>query len=130
MLPVYLNNHEVIRFLAPQITDSRAIIPPIGLPVREPGDKPVAIFVDRENTWIIDEAKLYYPNAEFHVDNTPNGNPALYRCSFRLKIFSDCKVYLSAIGWATARKANRCSFMMKNQSELIGRVSRRSPLLS
>ena len=75
---VYLNNHEIIRFIAPQVTESQAIVPPIGLPVRELGDKPVAIFVDRENTWIIDEAKLYYPNAEFHVDNTPNGNPALY----------------------------------------------------
>ena len=75
---VYLNNHEVIRFLAPQITDSRGIIPPIGLPVRETGDKPVAIFVDTESTWIVDEAKLLYPYAQFRVDNTPAGNPALY----------------------------------------------------
>lgn len=75
---MYLNNHEVIRFLAPQITDSQSIIPPIGLPVREPGDKPVAIFVDQNSTWIIDEAKRLYPEAQFHVDNTPGGNPALY----------------------------------------------------
>jgi 4-amino-4-deoxy-L-arabinose transferase-like glycosyltransferase len=75
---VYLNNHEVIRFLAPQITDSHAIVPPIGLPVRAPGDKPVAIFVDPQSTWIIDEAKRLYPNAQFHIDNTPSGNPALY----------------------------------------------------
>jgi 4-amino-4-deoxy-L-arabinose transferase-like glycosyltransferase len=75
---VFLNNHEVIRFLAPQITDSHAIIPPIGLPVREPGDKPVAIFVDPQNTWIIDEAKRLYPNAQFRVDKTPSGNPAIY----------------------------------------------------
>jgi 4-amino-4-deoxy-L-arabinose transferase-like glycosyltransferase len=75
---MYLNNHEVIRFLAPQITNSRVIVPPIGLPVREPGDKPVAIFVDLQNLWIIDEAKLFYPNADFRVDNNPNGRPALY----------------------------------------------------
>jgi len=75
---VYLNNYEVIRYLAPQITDSRGIIPPIGLPIREPGDKPVAIFVDRDNTWIIDEAKQLYPNANFQVDKSPSGNPALY----------------------------------------------------
>lgn len=75
---VYLNNHEVIHFMAPQITDSRGIIPPIGLPVREPGDRPVAIFVDPDSTWIIDQAKQFYPNAQFRVDNTPGGNPALY----------------------------------------------------
>jgi len=34
---VFLNNHEIIRYLAPQITDSHGIIPPIGLPVREQG---------------------------------------------------------------------------------------------
>ncbi len=75
---VYLNNYEVVRYLAPQITDSRGIIPPIGLPLREPGDKPVALFVDRENTWIIDEARQLYPNANYQVDKTPGGNPALY----------------------------------------------------
>jgi 4-amino-4-deoxy-L-arabinose transferase-like glycosyltransferase len=75
---VFLNNHEVIHFLAPKITDSRGIIPPIGLPVREPGDKPVAIFIDVNNTWIFDEAKQFYPNAHFRIDTMPSGNPALY----------------------------------------------------
>ena len=75
---VFLDNNPIIHFLSPQVTDSHTIIPPIGLPVREPGDKPVAIFAERESTWIIDEAKLLYPNAQFRVDNTPNGNPALY----------------------------------------------------
>jgi 4-amino-4-deoxy-L-arabinose transferase-like glycosyltransferase len=75
---LYLNNHEVIRFLAPQITDSRGIIPPSGLPVRETGDKPVAIFVDLDSTWIIDEAKQLYPNAQFRVDHSPSGNASLY----------------------------------------------------
>jgi len=75
---VYLNDDPVVQFLAPQITDSRSIIPPIGLPVRETGDKPVAIFMESENTWIVEQAKLLYPNAQFRVDNTPAGNPALY----------------------------------------------------
>ncbi len=75
---MYLNNHEVIRFLAPQVTDSQAIITPIGLPVREPGDRPVAIFVDPQNTWIIDEAHRYYPDAEFREDTSPNGSVVLY----------------------------------------------------
>ncbi|MBI5351803.1 MAG: glycosyltransferase family 39 protein [Chloroflexi bacterium] len=75
---VYLHDHEIIRFLDPQITDSLGIIPPIGLPVRDSGDKPVAIFVDGNNSWIVEEALKLYPNAQFHLDNTPNGNPALY----------------------------------------------------
>jgi 4-amino-4-deoxy-L-arabinose transferase-like glycosyltransferase len=75
---MYLHNHEIIRFLAPQVT-SKIIITPIGLPVREPGDRPVVIFVDRDNTWIVDEAKYYYPDAEQVIDTTPSGNPALYQ---------------------------------------------------
>ena len=75
---MYLDNNTIINFLAPQVTDSHAINPPIGLPVREPGDKPVAIFADYASTWIIDEAKQLYPNAQFRLDNTPSGKPALY----------------------------------------------------
>src|SRR5258708_23378425 len=74
---VFLNNHEAIRFIAPQITGSKAIIPPIGLPFREPGDKGVAVFVDIDSTWIIDEAKKFYPDATFRIDTTPSGNPIL-----------------------------------------------------
>ncbi len=75
---VFINDNDIIHFLDPQITDTHGILPPVGLPVREPGDKPVAIFVDPESTWIVDEAKKLYPNAQFHVDNTPEGKPALY----------------------------------------------------
>lgn len=76
---VFLNNHLVIQFLAPEAKNSTAIIPPIGLPVREPGDKPVAIFVDRANTWILEEARRYYPDAEYTTYTMPSGAPALYR---------------------------------------------------
>ena len=41
-------------------------------------DRPVAIFVDRENTWIVDQARRYYPNAEFTTHTTPGGTPVLY----------------------------------------------------
>lgn len=74
---VFLANHEVIEFLAPGV-DAHAIIPPGGLPIHEPGDKPVAIFVDSENTWIIEEAKHYYPNANYRVDTSPDERPVLY----------------------------------------------------
>ncbi|HKZ68943.1 MAG TPA: glycosyltransferase family 39 protein, partial [Anaerolineales bacterium] len=76
---VFLHNHLIIQFLAPEVTDSRAIIPPIGLPVREPGDKPVAIFVDESNTWIVDEARRLYPNARFDTYPRPSGSPVLQR---------------------------------------------------
>lgn len=72
---VFLYNHETIKFLAPQI-DSKPLIPPNGLPVHEPGDKPVMIIVDTENHWIVDEAHVYYPQAEYHTETTPAGNPA------------------------------------------------------
>jgi 4-amino-4-deoxy-L-arabinose transferase-like glycosyltransferase len=74
----FLNNHLVIQFLAPQVQDSKTIVPPVGLPIREAGDRPVAIFVDENNTWISDEARQFYPNASVRVDTMPSGRPALY----------------------------------------------------
>jgi len=74
---VFLNNHLVIQFLAPEVKDSTAIVPPLGLPLHEPGDRPVSIFIDENNTWIVDEARHYYPNAKFSTYTTPNGHPAL-----------------------------------------------------
>lgn len=72
---VFLNNHETIRFLAPAI-ETKPLIPPNGLPIHEPGDKAVMIIVDLDNQWIIDQSHLYYPQAEYHTEQTPNGNPA------------------------------------------------------
>lgn len=75
---MYLDNHPAINFLAPQTVDSRAVVPPDILPIRESGERPVAIFIDQNLQWIVDEARRYYPNAEYTIDTTPAGNPALY----------------------------------------------------
>jgi 4-amino-4-deoxy-L-arabinose transferase-like glycosyltransferase len=75
---VFLNNHEVIRFLAPDINDTKAIIPPVGLPLRDTGDKGAAILVDPNNSWIVEQAHRFYPEAQFTENRSPNGNIALY----------------------------------------------------
>jgi uncharacterized membrane protein len=75
---VYLNNHIVIQFLAPEISGTQTLIPPIGFPLYDIGDRPVAIFVDRSSLWILDQIKLYYPDAQTRIDTAPSGDPALY----------------------------------------------------
>jgi len=74
----YFHNHLVIRFLAPGVQDSREISPPDVLPIRESGDKPVALFVGRENAWVFEQAHHYYPNAQYLVNTNPSGEPVLY----------------------------------------------------
>lgn len=75
---MYFNQHTVIRFLTPQVTRSEWIIPPNIFPIHEPGDQPVALFVDQTNSWIVQEALRYYPNAEVDTDTNPEGTTVLY----------------------------------------------------
>jgi hypothetical protein len=75
---VYLNNHIVIQFLDPDITGTQTLIPPNGFPLLEKGDKAVSIFVDRNSMWILEQVKLYYPDANIRIDTAPSGEPALY----------------------------------------------------
>jgi hypothetical protein len=78
---VYLNNHIVIQFLDPEITGTQTLIPPDGFPLLERGDKAVTIFVDRDSMWILEQVKLYYPDANIRIDTAPSGEPALYTVS-------------------------------------------------
>jgi 4-amino-4-deoxy-L-arabinose transferase-like glycosyltransferase len=73
-----LHNSRVIQFLAPDSQDSRVLPPANPLPLRETGDRPVAIFLDREQTSIAAEVQRYYPNAQQTVSSNPSGDPALY----------------------------------------------------
>jgi hypothetical protein len=75
---VYLNNHIVIQFLAPEIVGTQTLVPPVGFPLSEAGDRPVTILVDPSSLWILDQIKLYYPNAQTRIDTAPSGSPALY----------------------------------------------------
>lgn len=74
---VFIHQHLVVRFLAPKV-ETRLILDADAFPVQEPGDKPVAIVVDPDNMWIVEEARRCYPNARIVVDRDPTGEPILH----------------------------------------------------
>jgi 4-amino-4-deoxy-L-arabinose transferase-like glycosyltransferase len=74
----FLNNHRVIQFLTPEAAASQSLTAPIGLPIRESGDRPVAIIADPDNMWIVNEVRQFYPRAQVRLDARPSGTPALY----------------------------------------------------
>jgi len=71
----FLTNHPSIRFLAPQATDQRRLIMPDVLPVREPPDRPVALFIHPDDAWIFERAKQFYPNAQFETASIGQDKP-------------------------------------------------------
>jgi hypothetical protein len=75
---LYIHNHIVVRFLAPDVKGTKLLLPQDGFPLREPGDRPVAVVVDNENTWALDEARRIYPNAQVLVDASPGGRPMVH----------------------------------------------------
>lgn len=75
---LYIYNHIVVRFLAPEVKGTKLLLPQDGFPLREPGDRPVAVVVDNENIWAVEEAKRIYPNAQVLVDRNPSGNPMVH----------------------------------------------------
>ena len=75
---LYIHDHIVVRFLAPEVKGTKLLLPWDGLPLREPGDRPVAVVVDNENTWAVDEARRVYPRAQVLVDRSPSGNPMVH----------------------------------------------------
>jgi PA14 domain len=77
-LSMFLQNNAVIQFLAPNFEDTKTILPPDVVPLREPGDKSVALFIDREQDWVVGAVRDLYPGASQSVFSDPTGNPALY----------------------------------------------------
>lgn len=75
---LYIHNHIVVRFLAPEVKATKLLLPQDGFPLREPGDRPVAVVVDNENTWAVEQAGRIYPNARVLVDRSPSGNPMVH----------------------------------------------------
>lgn len=75
---LYIYDHIVVRFLAPEVKGTKLLLPQDGFPLREPGDRPVAVVVDNENTWAVEEAKRIYPKAQVIVDRSPSGNPMVH----------------------------------------------------
>lgn len=76
-LSMFMNGHPVIRFLAPG-QDADVIMPPDILPLREPGDRPVAVLLDPQQAWIADEVDRFYPNAQVTIASNPAGAPVQY----------------------------------------------------
>ena len=77
-LSMFLQNHVVIQFLAPDFGETKTILPPDVVPLREPGDKSVALFIDQEQDWVVDAIQDLYPEVRPAVFSDPAGNPALY----------------------------------------------------
>ena len=75
---LYIHNHIVVRFLAPEVKETKLLLPEDGFPLHEPGDRPVAVVVDNENTWALEQARRIYPNAQVLVDASPSGRPMVH----------------------------------------------------
>jgi hypothetical protein len=76
-ISMFLEDHPSIDFLAPGVPSTVLSEPDI-LPLREPGDRPVTVLVDREQSWIAEAVDRFYPNAQLTIDADPDGTPALY----------------------------------------------------
>ncbi len=78
--PLFIN-HPTIDFLVPNITDQRALLLSDPLPIREPPDHPVALFIHPDDVWLFKEAQRLYPQAEFQIINHTAGiyeSPIVY----------------------------------------------------
>lgn len=73
-----LHGERVLEFLAPQARDSRTLLPAEALPLREPGDRSVAVLVEPDQVRLVDEILRYYPQADKIESLNPDGHPELY----------------------------------------------------
>ncbi len=76
-LSMFMHGHPTITFLAPGV-NSAVMAGPDVVPLREPGDRPVAVLVDRQEAWIAEAVDRFYPNAQLSVATDPQGEPAQY----------------------------------------------------
>jgi hypothetical protein len=74
-LSMFLQNDPVIQFTAHDFGATKLILPPDGLPLREPGDKAVVVFLDLFQDWALDGIPNLYPAAKHSVVSDPLGNP-------------------------------------------------------
>jgi hypothetical protein len=76
--PLYVE-HPSIRFLAPEVHDQRPLDLPDALPIRQPADRPAALFIHPDDRWVYDAAQSLYPAATFKTVYGPAGRtPVLY----------------------------------------------------
>lgn len=71
----FFYKHPTLRFIAPDVTAYKRWDVSGGLPFREPGEKPLFIFLDSQKRSDFLEAQRYYPNADFEEVRPPFGGP-------------------------------------------------------
>ena len=67
LLSPFLANHPTTRFIAPHITNQTHLPLPDALPIRQPPDRPVTLFIHPDDDWVFEQAQDLYPNAGFEV---------------------------------------------------------------
>ncbi len=78
-LSMFLQNHIVIQFLAPDFTSTKIILPPDVLTLREQGDKSVTLLIEQDQAWVVDAVLKLYPGVSHTVYLDPIGNPVLHK---------------------------------------------------
>lgn len=82
LLSPFLANHPTTRFIAPHIPNQRPLKLPDALPIREPPNRPVALFIHPDDVWVFETAQQYYPNARFEIASgrvaEGSGPPVVY----------------------------------------------------
>jgi sugar lactone lactonase YvrE len=71
----FFYRHPTLRFIAPDVTIYKAWDVSGGLPLREPGEKPLFILLDSQKRSDFLEAQRYYPNADYEEVSPPFGGP-------------------------------------------------------
>lgn len=79
-LSPFLTSHPTQHFLAPAVIYQRPLLLPDALPIREPADRPVALFIHPDDRWIFEEAQRLYPNGVFEIaaSHTEDKTPVMY----------------------------------------------------
>lgn len=87
LLSPFLANHPTARFIAPNITDQTHLPLPDALPIRQPPDRPVTLFIHPDDYWVFERAQTLYPNAAFEVATgrslEGDGPPVVYMVSLQ-----------------------------------------------
>jgi hypothetical protein len=79
-LSPFFANQPSIRFLSPETPDQRLLALPDPLPLRQPADRPAALFIHPDEAWVVEAARELYPNGEFETIHDPGGNiPVAYQ---------------------------------------------------
>jgi len=78
-LSMFLQNNSIIQFLAPDFKETKTILPPDVVPLREPGDKSVILFIDQDQAWVVDAIRDLYPEVKHTVFFDLIENPILHK---------------------------------------------------